>query len=118
MIAAGRRSKLSWISWTIRSSLILPVPNDLDGDAHRVGHADRVADLNLQPVGRAGGHQVLGDVAHHVGRGAVHLRRVLAREAAAAVAGDAAVGVHDDLAPGQAGVAQGPPTTKRPVGLT
>ena len=35
------------------------------------------------------------------------------------MAGVAAVGIHDDLAPGQAGVALGPAlTTKRPVGLT
>ena len=65
-----------------------------------------------------GGDDVLGDPARRVGAGAVHLRRVLARERAAAVARHAAVGVDDDLAPGQAGVAPAArPTTKRPVGL-
>jgi hypothetical protein len=44
-------------------------------------------------------------VARHVAGGAVDLGRVLAGEGAAAVAADAAVGVDDDLAPGQAAIA-------------
>ena len=67
--------------------------------------ADRVGDLDLAAVGEAGGDDVLGDVARGVGGRAVDLRRVLAAERAAAVAGHAAVGVDDDLAAGQAGVA-------------
>ena len=39
-----------------------------------------------------------------IGAGAVDFRRVFAGESAAAVPGDAAVGVHQNLAPGQAGV--------------
>src|SRR6185436_11357239 len=73
-----------------------------------VGHADGVGDLQLEAVGQAGGHDVLGDVARHVRRRAVHLRRVLAREGAAAVAPHAAVGVDDDLAPGETAVALRP----------
>ncbi len=72
-----------------------------------VGHADGVGQLDLALAAQAGGHQVLGDVAGHVGGGAVHLGGVLAGEAAAAVGRGAAVGVHDDLASGQAGVAHG-----------
>src|SRR6185369_3295130 len=68
-------------------------------------HADRVADLNLAAVGNARGDDVLGDVARSVGGRAVDFRRILARERAAAVTGPAAVGVYDDLAPGQAAVA-------------
>src|SRR5690606_36182633 len=45
---------------------------------------------------------VLGDVAAGVGRGPVDLGRVLAGERAAAVTRRAAVGVDDDLAPGEA----------------
>ena len=67
--------------------------------------ADRVRDLDLAPVGEAGGDDVLGDVARGVRGGAVHLRRVLAGERAATVASHAAVGVDDDLAAGQAAVA-------------
>ena len=63
---------------------------------------------------RAGGHDVLGDVAAHVGGRAVDLARVLAREAAAAVAAAAAVGVDDDLAAGQAGVAVRPADHEAP----
>src|SRR5688572_22293975 len=76
-----------------------------DGD--RVRHADRVGHLDLDAVGEAGGHDVLRDVAGHVRRRAVDLRRVLARERAAAVAAHAAVGVDDDLAPGQPAIALG-----------
>ena len=77
----------------------------LDEDADRGGLADGVGDLRLAAAGEARGDDVLGDPAHGVGRGAVDLRRVLAGEGAAAVAGHAAVGVDDDLATGQAGVA-------------
>src|SRR5690606_33176548 len=68
---------------------------------------DRVGDLDLAAVCESGGDDVLGDPAHRVGAGAVHLAGVLAGEGAAAVAGHTAVGVHDDLAAGEAGVALG-----------
>ena len=70
-----------------------------------MGLADRVGDLHLAALGQPGGDHVLGDPAHRVGGRAVDLGRVLAGEGAAAVAGVAAVGVDDDLAAGQAGVA-------------
>ena len=70
-----------------------------------MGDADRVGDLDLAALGEAGGDDVLGDVAGGVGGRAVDLGRVLAGEGAAAVAGHAAVGVDDDLAAGEAGVA-------------
>ena len=75
--------------------------------AHRLGHADGVGQLHLAAPGQAGGHDVLGHIPGGVGRGAVHLGGVLAGEAAAAVGGAAAVGVHDDLAAGEAGVPLG-----------
>ena len=59
----------------------------------------------MQRVGQAGRDDVLGDVARHVAGRAVDLRRILARERAAAVRRRAAVGVDDDLAAGDAGVA-------------
>ena len=77
----------------------------VDVDAHRLGDADGVGELDLAALGQAGGDDVLGDVAGHVGGGAVDLRRILAAEGAAAVPAHAAVGVDDDLAAGQAGVA-------------
>jgi hypothetical protein len=77
----------------------------VDGHVHRLGHADRVRDLDLALARQAGGHDVLGHVAGGVGGRAVDLGRVLARERATAVRAGAAVGVDDDLAAGQAAVA-------------
>ncbi len=77
----------------------------VDRDRGRLGHADGVGNLDLATLGEAGGDDVLRHVAAGVGGGAVDLGRVLAGERAAAVAGHAAVGVDDDLASGQAAVA-------------
>ena len=75
----------------------------VDQNADWLGDADSVGELHFAAVGQAGGHDVLGDVARHVGGGAVDLGRIFAAEGAAAVAAHAAVGVDDDLAAGQAG---------------
>ena len=76
----------------------------LDEQRHRSGDADRIGNLDLTTLGRARGNDVLRHPTRGVGGGAIDLRRVLARERAAAVAGRAAVGVDDDLAAGEAGV--------------
>ena len=80
----------------------------LDHHRHRVSHADRVGDLHLRALGKAGGDDVLGHPACSVGGGAIHLGGVLAGEGAAAVTGHPAVGVDDDLAPRQPAVAHRP----------
>ena len=80
----------------------------VDEHRERVGDADRVGDLDLAAVGEPGRDHVLRDVARGVRRRAVDLRRVLARERAAAVRRRAAVGVDDDLPAGQARVAHRP----------
>ena len=80
----------------------------VDHDADRMSHADGVGDLDLAAIGETGGHDVLGHVTSGVGSRTIDLRRVLAREGAAAVPAETAVGVDDDLAPGQPGVAHGP----------
>ena len=105
MIDAGRRSKWRSMSAWMLASGDLAGPERVDREADRAGDADAVGDLDLEAVGEPRGHDVLGDPAGGVGRGAVHLRRILAREGAAAVAGHPAVAVDDDLAAGQAGVA-------------
>src|SRR6058998_747815 len=87
----------------------------LDGDRRRVRAADRVGDLHLAPLRQPCGDEVLGHVAGGVGRRTVDLARVLAAERAAAVAGDAAVGVDDDLAPGQPGIRRGPAEHEGPA---
>ena len=90
----------------------------VDPDVERVGIADGVGELHLALLGQAGGDDVLGDVAGHVGGRAIDLGRVLAAEGAAAVPAAAAVGIHDDLAAGQAAVAvRAAHLRKLPVGL-
>ena len=84
----------------------LPGPECLECDRGRMRDADRVGDLHLDPVRQPRRDDVAGDVPGGVRGRAVHLRRVFATEGAAAVAGDAAVGVDDDLAAGQPGVAR------------
>ncbi len=101
---AGRRSKTSWMASAMRSSGTGSGPEGLDVQAHGASAADGVGHLNLATLASAGGDDVLGDPAHGVGGGAVHLRGVLAGESTAAVTGHAAVGVDDDLAAGQAGI--------------
>src|SRR3989338_10510515 len=76
-----------------------------DPDAGGLRHADRVGDLDQAFAGQAGSNDILRDITSGVSGRAVYLGRVLAGERAAAVRGCAAVGVDDDLAPGQAAVA-------------
>ena len=89
----------------ISASGSLPVPKVSTIREIGWADADRVGDLDLAAIRQVGGDDVLGDVARRVGRGAVDLGRVLAGEGAAAVARHPAVGVDDDLAAGEAGVA-------------
>ena len=105
MIPPGVSGNTSRTSSHRRSSSTLPVPSRIDQHAHRLGNADGVGQLHFAAVGQSGGHDVLGDVPGHVGRAAVDLGGVLAAEGPAAVPGPAAVGVDDDLPPGQAAVA-------------
>ena len=86
----------------------------LDLDRERMRDPDRVGDLDLAAVGEARGDDVLRDVAGGVGGRAVDLGRVLAGEGAAAVAGRPAVGVDDDLASGEPGVAHRPADDEPP----
>ena len=74
-------------------------------DGHGLCHADGVSDLHLALLCQAGSHNVLGHPAGRISGAAVHLAGILAGECAAAVACIAAVGIHDDLTTGQAGVA-------------
>src|SRR3972149_6613593 len=81
----------------------------LDGDAQRRRVAYGVRKLHLHAVGKTGGDKVFGHPAGGVGGGAVYLGGVLAGVGAAAVAADAAVGVHDVLAGGGTGGRRGAP---------
>src|SRR5215469_2349919 len=77
----------------------------LNEQAHRLGLADCIGDLRLAAVGQPGGDDVLGDPAHRVRAAPVHFGGVLTGEGAAAVPGHPAVGVNDDLATSEPGVA-------------
>mmetsp|Transcript_24426 Transcript_24426/g.58520 ORF Transcript_24426/g.58520 Transcript_24426/m.58520 type:complete len:497 (+) Transcript_24426:101-1591(+) len=77
----------------------------LDEEGERLGDADGVRQLHARALAQARRDDGLGHPAARVGRRAVDLGRVLAREGAAAVRAPAAVGINDDLAAGQAGVA-------------
>src|SRR5690606_26128679 len=79
----------------------------VDKNTHRASDADCVGDLDFAPVGDTRSHDVLGDVARVVTSRTINLRRILAAECAAAVTTHAAVGVDDDLATGETGVAAG-----------
>src|SRR5260370_29710031 len=79
----------------------------VDIDRQRPRHADRVSQLQRAALGEAGGDDVLGEIARGIGCGAVDLGRVLAGERTAAMRGRAAIGVDDDLAAGQTGIAVG-----------
>ena len=83
----------------------MPVPSVSTCTLTGSRHADRVGQLHFAAIGQAGGDDVLGHVPGHVGGAAIDLGRILAAEGAAAVPAPAAVGIDDDLAPGQAAVA-------------
>ncbi len=72
---------------------------------HRLGHTDGIGHLNLALARQTGRHDVLGHIAGGIGGRAVHLRWIFAAEGAATVRAGTAIGVHNDLAPGQATVA-------------
>ncbi len=74
----------------------------------REGHPDGVGQLDLAALREARGHDVLGHVPGHVGRGPVDLGGILPGEGAASVTAHPPVGIHDDLAPGQPRVPHGP----------
>ena len=80
-------------------------------DAYRVGHLDLAAPRKPR------GDDVLRHIPCGIGAGAVNLRGILPGEAAAAVARVAAVGVDDDLASGEAGVAHRAADYKAPRGV-
>src|SRR3954470_16203723 len=79
----------------------------VDVERPRLGGSDRVGELDRAALRNTGGDDVLGEVAGDIGCRAVDLGRVLAREGAAAMRAGPAVGIDDDLAAGEAGIAVG-----------
>ena len=74
-------------------------------DGYRLGNTDGIGDLYGAALGQAGGDDILGEITRGIGRRTVDLRRVLAGEGATAMRRGTAIGVDDDLAAGQSGVA-------------
>ena len=79
----------------------------LDVHRQRMRHADRIRKLDGAPIRQSGCDRVLRQIARCIGSGTVHLAWIFAGKSAAAVRCGAAVGIDDDLAPGQSGVAVG-----------
>src|SRR5262249_16288591 len=76
-------------------------------DADRLGDADGIGQLYFATFRQAGSDGVFSDVTRDIGSRAIHLGGIFAGEGAAAVPAHATVGIHDDLASGQAGIAHG-----------
>ena len=74
-------------------------------DRGRLGNTDRVGELNLHAICISCCDQILRNIACRVCRGAVNLRAVLAGEGSAAMTTDTAVGIDDNLASRQSGIA-------------
>ncbi len=76
----------------------------VDVDAHRKRVTDGVGELHFALRGEAGGDDVLGDPATHVGSAAIHFGRVFAGEGTTTVTAHAAVAIDDDFTAGEAAV--------------
>ena len=105
MISRGFSLKFARTRSGISAASIFSVPKGIDEDADRLGNTDGVSELHFAAISQTGGDDVFGDIARHVSGRAIDLRRIFAAECAAAVTSHAAVGVDDDLAAGQAGIA-------------
>ena len=86
-------------------------------DGHRLGPPDGIGQGDCAFLREAGGHNILGDAAGHVGAAAVHLGPVLAGQRATAVGRQPSIGVHHQLATGQAGVRLDPTQHKAAGGI-
>ena len=69
---------------------------------HRLRQADGIAQLHLAFFRPAGRHHIFGDIPRQIRPAAVHLGWVFAGKSAAPMAGIAAIGIGNDLAPREA----------------
>src|SRR5579859_4845275 len=74
-------------------------------NADWLGHANGIGKLHFAAFGQTRGNNIFRNIAAHVAGRAVHLCRIFAAERTAAVPSHSAVGVHDDFASGQPGIA-------------
>jgi hypothetical protein len=76
----------------------------VDGERHGAGFPDGVGDLDLGAAGHPLPDDLPGEPAAEVGAAPVHFGWILPAERAAAVPGEATVGIHHDLAARDPGV--------------
>ena len=81
----------------------------IEANGDGMGMANGVGELDFHTIGEAGGDNVLGDIATHVGCAAVDFGGVFSTEGAAPVATRPAVGINDDFAAGETTIALGSP---------
>ena len=77
----------------------------VDHQRDRLCHTNGIRHLHFASVGEAGGHDVLGHIAHGIGGRAIDLAGILAGERAAAVVGGATIRVDNDFTAGETAVA-------------
>jgi hypothetical protein len=77
----------------------------VDIERQRLGNTDGIGKLDRAARGKAGGNDVLCEIARDIGSRTIDLGGILATERAAAMRCCPAIGIDDDLAPGQPSVA-------------
>ncbi len=82
-----------------------------------MSHPNAIGYLKLEAICEAGGHNVLGDIAGHICGRTIHLSGVLAGEGSPAMSGQSAVGINQNLAPGESGVPHWATDNESPGGI-
>jgi hypothetical protein len=89
----------------------------IEADGDGMGMANGVGELDFHTIGEAGGDDVLGDIATHVGCASVDFGGVFSTEGATPVAPRPAVGIDDDFAAGETTIAFGSPDDEATSGI-
>src|SRR5437870_6238990 len=79
----------------------------IDAHGDRIGNADGVCQLNLDPLGKTRRYDIFRDVTGHIARRPVDFRRILAGKCTAAMAAHSTIAVNNDFSSRQAAVALG-----------
>lgn len=100
------RAKVEVVADDLHELLVGPLAGavGVDEDGEGLSNTNGVRELDEAAASEAGVDQGLGDPAGSVGRRAIDLGEVLAREGTSTVGTPATVGIDDDLAAGQASV--------------
>ena len=98
------------LSYQRHNSLVADATStkSVNRDRCRLGNPNGIGHLDLTAFCQPCSDNVLGDIATRIGGRAVYFGRIFAREGPTTVARHAAVGINNDLATGQSGVAHWP----------